>query len=322
MTTKGPVASSTAKSTSSKPPTTTAKRSNNTGTSQAKQNEDPKKRRRIEKEYNTSKTQNGVDEQIDGEEEGDSLQFCPTGFTKVPVSSSLLDASLLENSHTELWLIKTPSNFEVGSFEGVELDVNELLALSPEGVGGEQAQSLEVPIGGKTYAVSPMTASEYRQVLNLFPSSHIHRLLLGKPFAHGFSLTERVAVPRAPRPSQPLKKAVVPQIPNLRLRYRPPGYVFSEEEAIEVSKQKSKYRKMLAKVEVAAPPRSSHTQQHEQEHEEKQDENQEQTEDGGEEQEPEEEEEEQEEKEEQDEEQEEARPQSEEEENSTSESET
>ncbi len=93
-------------------------------------------------------------------------------------------------------------------------------------------------------------SSEYKQILNIFPNTKQAKLSLGiqfhvsilhtfrcsnemitvisgKPFKRGFNIVEKVEVPAAidkPINNTAWRKPTVPQVPNLRLRFRPSGY--------------------------------------------------------------------------------------------------
>jgi hypothetical protein len=157
--------------------------------------------------------------------------------------------STVASPNLELWLIKAPAEFDASVLADKELTVEHFTDLKP----GHTASRFTVEVDGEKYAVQAADPGEYRQLIDIVPSTDEQRLLLGKPFERGFNITHAVeaqdisVVPVRPRP-------IVPQPSNLRRRFRPPGYVMTKKEIKEEEKMSKKHSKAVHVAKHTTPP--------------------------------------------------------------------
>ncbi|KAL6058397.1 DNA-directed RNA polymerase I subunit [Balamuthia mandrillaris] len=166
------------------------------------------------------------------------------GYVQLGLPTSQVDYDAIANNEVELWLIKAPSDFEGSGLRNAKLQHGDLATTI---TGGTKPVTI-FEHKNKSYSLGVTGPEEHRQLLNLFGRKGGKRLLLGKPFARSLTVMETVNVPSAPTGADIQIKSQIQQQTNLRLRFRPPGYVMTKKEKEEEQRRRERDDKILALI--------------------------------------------------------------------------
>jgi len=175
------------------------------------------------------------------------------GMVETVLTPAAVDYKDVAPPETELWLFKVPQDFDVATLAGQDLKVESMLKEKKNGTVCSFEDS------GKKYRLNTVDPSEFRQIINLFPHQDKGRLMLGKPFARAFDVTETIDVPEMEE--RPTTKRKPQQEKDLAWRYRPFDYVFTDKEKKKEAKKKRKLATALKRIKKKQAQEWAHEQE-------------------------------------------------------------